>query len=316
MNTVLIVDDEPSILRSVERTFRDADLRILTADSGEQALEILGQENIAVVVSDNRMPGMSGIDLLTRVRAISPDTVRIMMTAFGDLQTAIAAINTSEVFRFVTKPWDNDDLITAVNEGVTRYHVVRELREGNESCYLSIAQAIELKDPYTRGHCDRVANYAVSLSEALGLSETVIREIRFGSWLHDCGKIGVPEAILNYGGRLSVDKFELVKQHPIWGSEVARLARMSGTIVNIILHHHERYDGSGYPAGLIGDRIPIEARIVSIADVFDALHSDRPYRKAYEGEQVLSVMQEFNGSFFDPHLMEIFMPIAEKVCTQ
>jgi response regulator RpfG family c-di-GMP phosphodiesterase len=316
MNTVLIVDDEPSILRSMERTFRDADLSILTADSGEQALEILGQENIAVVVSDNRMPGMSGIDLLAKVRTISPDTVRIMMTAFGDLQTAIAAINTSEVFRFVTKPWDNDDLIAVVNEGVTRYHVVKELRKGNESCYLSIAQAIELKDPYTRGHCDRVANYAVNLSEALGLSETIIREIRFGSWLHDCGKIGVPEAILNYGGRLPVDQFELIKQHPLWGSEVARLARMSGTIVNIILHHHERYDGSGYPAGLIGDHIPIEARIVSIADVFDALHSDRPYRKAYEGVHALSVMQELTGSFFDPQLMEIFMPIAEKVCAQ
>ena len=314
MNAVLFVDDEPSILRSVERTFHDADLRILTADSGEQALEILKREEIAVVVSDNRMPGMSGIDLLIKVRTISPDTVRIMMTAFADLQTAIAAINTSEVFRFVTKPWDNDDLIAVVNQGVTRYHVVRELQKGNESCYLSIAQAVELKDPYTRGHCDRVANYAVSLSEALGLSETVIREIRFGSWLHDCGKIGVPEAILNYGGRLAVDQFELVKQHPLWGSEVARLARMSGTIVNIILHHHERYDGSGYPAGLAGDHIPIEARIVTIADVFDALHSDRPYRKAYEGVQVLSVMQEFTGSSFDPHLMELFMPIAEKVC--
>ena len=315
MNTVLFVDDEPSILRSVERTFRDADLRILTADSGEQALEILWQEKIAVVVSDNRMPGMSGIDLLTRVRSISPDTVRIMMTAFGDLQTAIAAINTSEVFRFVTKPWDNDDLIAVVNKGLTRYRVVRELREGNESCYLSISQAIELKDPYTRGHCDRVANHAVSLSEALGLSETVIREIRFGSWLHDCGKIGVPEVILNYEGRLSLDQFELVKQHPLWGSEVARQARMSGTIVNIILHHHERYDGSGYPAGLIGDHIPIEARIVCIADAFDALSTDRPYRKAYEGAHVLRVMQEFTGSFFDPRLMELFMPIAEKVCS-
>ena len=315
MNSVLFVDDEPSILRSVERTFHDADLRILTADSGEEALKILGQEEIAVVVSDNRMPGMSGIDLLMRVRTLSPDTVRIMMTAFADLRTVIAAINTSEVFRFVTKPWDNDNLIEVINEGVTRYRVVGELRNRDESSYLSIAQTIELKYPYTRGHCDRVADYAVSLSVALGLPETVIREIRFGSWLHDCGKIGVPEVILNYGGRLSLDQFELVKQHPLWGSEVARQARMSGTIVNIILHHHERYDGSGYPVGLIGDHIPIEARIVTIADVFDALHSDRPYRKAYDGAHVLSIMREYTGSFFDPSLMELFMPIAEKVCS-
>lgn len=314
MNAVLFVDDEPSILRSVERTFHDADLRILTADSGEQALEILEHEKIAVVVSDNRMPGMSGIDLLTRIRAISPDTVRIMMTAFADLQTAIAAINSSEVFRFVTKPWDNDNLIAVINEGLIRYRVIRELQEGDESRYLPIAQAIELKDPYTRGHCDRVAGYAVSLAEALGLSESIVREIRFGSWLHDCGKIGVPEAILNYGGRLPVDEFELVKQHPLWGSEVARQARMSGVIVNIILHHHERYDGSGYPSGLRGDRIPLEARIVTIADVFDALSTDRPYRKAYEGTYILNIMREFTGLSFDPRLMEVFMPIAEKVC--
>lgn len=313
MNAVLFVDDEPSILRSVERTFHDADLRILTADSGEQALEILGQEKIAVIVADNRMPGMNGIDLLTRVRTRSPDTVRIMMTAFADLQTAIAAINSSEVFRFVTKPWANDDLIKVVNEGVTYHHVVSELRGGDESRYLPIAQAIELKDPYTRDHCDRVAKYAVSLSEALGLPETVVREIRFGSWLHDCGKIGVPEVILNFEGRLSFDQFELIKQHPLWGSDVARQARMPVTIVNIILHHHERYDGSGYPAGLAGDHIPIEARIVTIADVFDALNTDRPYRKAYERAHVLSIMQEFTGSFFDPNLMELFMPIAERV---
>ena len=316
MNSVLFVDDEPSILRSVVRTFHDADLRILTVDSGEKALEILGQENIAVVVSDNRMPGMSGIDLLARVRTITPDTVRIMMTAYADLQTAVAAINSSEVFRFVIKPWDNDYLIAVVNEGVTRYGVVRDLQAGDESRYLSIAQAIELKDPYTRGHCDRVANYAVGLAEALGLPETTVREIRFGSWLHDCGKIGVPEAILNHGGRLAVDQFEIVKQHPFWGSEVARQARMSATIVNIILHHHERYDGTGYPSGLRGGHIPIEARIVSIADVFDALHTDRPYRKAYEGAQVLSVMRDLTGSFFDPSLMEVFMPIAERACAR
>jgi len=314
MNRVLFVDDEPSILRSVERTFQDTDLRILTADSAEKALEILLQEKIAVVVSDNRMPGMSGIDLLTRVRTLSPDTVRIMMTAFADLQTAIAAINNSEVFRFVTKPWANDNLIKVVSEGVARYRVVSELQDGDESRYLPIAQAIELKDPYTRGHCDRVANYAVGLSEAFGLSETLSREIRFGSWLHDCGKIGVPESILNYEGGLPVDQFEVIKQHPLWGSEVARQARMSATIINIILHHHERYDGSGYPSGLRGEHIPVEARIVTIADVFDALNTDRPYRKAYEGAHVLRIMQEFTGSFFDPRLMELFMPIAERAC--
>lgn len=314
MNIVLFVDDEVSILNAVERTFQDSGLRVLTANSAKKALEILERDEIAVIVTDNMMPGMNGIELLTRIRMLSPDTVRVMMTAYADLNMAIDAINKSEVFRFVTKPWNNDDLITVVNEGITRFQVVRGLREGDETKFRSIAQAIELKDPYTRGHCDRVAEYAVSLAESQGLSGELIRDIRFGGWLHDCGKIGVPESILNFAGKLLPDQYELVKQHPLWGSEVARQARMSRTIVNIILYHHERYNGMGYPVGLKGDQIPIEARIVAIADVLDALYSDRPYRKAFTGPKVLEIMRELTGTHFDPYLMEIFMPIAERIC--
>lgn len=313
-NTVLFVDDELSILHAMERTFQESGLRVLTANSAEEALQILESSELAVIVSDNLMPGMNGIELLTRIRILSPNTVRVMMTAYADLKMAVDAINKSEVFRFVTKPWANDDLISVVNEGITRYQVVRDLKEGDETRFRSIAQAIELKDPYTRGHCDRVAEYAVSLAEALGLSGALVRDIRFGGWLHDCGKIGIPEVILNYEGRLQAEQYELVKQHPIWGSEVARQACMSPTVINIILYHHERFDGKGYPVGLKGDQIPIEARIVAIADVLDAQYSDRPYRKAYTGQEVLENLREMTGGFFDPRLMEIFMPIAERIC--
>lgn len=314
MNSVLFVDDEHAVLRSLERVFGESGLRVLTADAAETALDLLEREEISVVVSDNMMPGMNGIELLARIRTLSPDTVRVMMTAHADLATAISAINRSEAFRFVTKPWSNDELLTVVNQAVERYEVVRSLREGDEGRYRSIAQTIELKDPYTRGHCDRVADYATSLAKGVGLEEPVIRHIRFGSWLHDCGKIGVPEAILNFEGRLALDQFELVKQHPLWGSEVARQARMSQTVINIILYHHERYDGLGYPAGLKGEQIPLEARIVGIVDAFDALFSDRPYRKAYQAAEVLRIMREMTGTFFDPHLMECFMPIAGRIC--
>lgn len=313
MNTVLFVDDEHSVLRSLERVFLESTLRILTVDSAEKALDLIGREEVAVVVSDNMMPGMDGIALLTRVRTLSPDTVRIMMTAHADLATAIAAINRSEAFRFVTKPWSNDELLAIVGEAVERYEVVKNLREGDEGRYRSIAQAIELKDPYTRGHCDRVADYATRLTAVLGFDDALTRDVRFGSWLHDCGKIGIPEVILNFEGPLPIEQFELVKQHPLWGSEVARQARMSPVIINIILYHHERYDGLGYPTGLRGEQIPLEARIVSIADAFDALYSDRPYRKAYVAADVLRIMQDMTGTCFDPHLMEIFMPIAERI---
>jgi putative two-component system response regulator len=314
MTTVLFVDDEHSVLRALERAFQESGLRVLTADSAEKALQLVGHEEVAVVVSDYMMPQMNGIELLTRIRSLSPDTVRVMMTAHADLPTAIAAINRSEAFRFITKPWSNDELLVIVDEAAERYEVVRSLREGNESRYRSIAQTIELKDAYTRGHCDRVAEYATLLAEELGLADTLIRDIRFGSWLHDCGKIGVPEVILNFEGRLAIEQFELVKQHPLWGSEVARQARMSQAVINIILHHHERFDGLGYPAGLKGEQIPLEARIVGIADVLDALYSDRPYRKAHMGADVLRILGEMSGTFFDPQLMEVFMPIAERIC--
>ncbi|MGB9082812.1 MAG: HD domain-containing phosphohydrolase, partial [Desulfuromonadaceae bacterium] len=133
------------------------------------------------------------------------------------------------------------------------------------------------------------------------------------SWLHDCGKIGVPEAVLNFPGCLTEEEFETVMQHPRWGSEVARQARMPDTVINIILHHHERFAGKGYPSGLIGEHIPIEARIVSIADVFDALYSDRPYRKAFDFDQAIRIMHEISETHFDPQLMELFLPIVEEI---
>jgi putative two-component system response regulator len=194
-----------------------------------------------------------------------------------------------------------------------RYELVQSLKSEDESVFLSLAQTVELKDPYTKGHCDRVARYAVSLASAAGLNDSSISEIKHGGWLHDCGKIGVPEAILNFPGRLSEDDFETVMQHPRWGSEIARQARMTDTVVNIILYHHERYDGSGYPSGLKGENIPIEARIVALADVFDALYSDRPYRKAYDFSQAVDIMRGMEAIHFDPGLMQLFLPIIEEV---
>jgi HD-GYP domain-containing protein (c-di-GMP phosphodiesterase class II) len=200
-----------------------------------------------------------------------------------------------------------------IDEALMRYRLIKSLGCAVESVILSLAQTVELKDPYTRGHCDRVARYAVALAQVAGLSDGMINHIKHGSWLHDCGKIGVPEAVLNFPGRLTEEEFETVMQHPRWGSEVARQARMPDTVINIILHHHERFAGKGYPSGLIGEHIPIEARIVSIADVFDALYSDRPYRKAFDFDRTIEIMHEITETHFDPQLMELFLPIVEEI---
>jgi response regulator RpfG family c-di-GMP phosphodiesterase len=311
MKTVLFVDDEQSIRNSIERMYLERDdVRFLFAASGNEGLEILAREEVWVVVSDYLMPKMRGIEFLSRARSARPETIRIMMTAYADLSIAIEAINKSEAYRFVTKPWNNQELMDTVDEALMRYQLIQTLKNEDETLYLSLAQTVELKDPYTKGHCDRVAGYAVSLAQAAGLDERTINDIKHGSWLHDCGKIGVPEEVLNNPGRLSEDDFEKVMQHPRWGSEVARQARMSDTVINIILYHHERFDGKGYPTGLKAEHIPIESRIVALADVFDALYSDRPYRKAYDFDRALEIMDEMAQTHFDPHLAQLFLPIA------
>ncbi len=313
MRTVLFVDDEKPILRALERMYLERDdLRCLFASSGQEALDIMEREEVWVVVSDYLMPGMRGIELLSKVKARWPNIFRIMMTAYADLSIAIDAINKSEAFRFVTKPWNNQELMETVDEAVMRYQLIQSLVTDDETVYLSLAQTVELKDPYTKGHCDRVAKYAVTLAKAIGLGDAKLEEIKHGSWLHDCGKIGVPERVLNFPGRLNEGDMESVMQHPRWGAEVARQAKMSESVVNIILYHHEQYSGNGYPSGLKGEEIPIEARIVAIADVFDALYSDRPYRKAYSFERVIDILQEMTPTHLDPELVNRFIPLARK----
>jgi putative two-component system response regulator len=303
--TVMFVDDEPWVLTALQRLFMDTEYNCIYCGSPAEALELAKKEKIWVVVSDNQMPGMTGIDFLSRLRMSSPDTIRIMMTAYANLGVAISAINRSEAFRFITKPWDNDELLSLVDEGIARYAMLTSMRSRDESHYRSLAQTVELKDPYTRGHCDRVADYAERLALAAGVGEPLLTCIRHGSILHDCGKIGVPEEILNFPGKLTLEEFEIIKQHPDWGTQVAREANLPEAVINVILYHHERVDGSGYPAGLSGEEIPIEARIAAIADVFDALTSDRPYRK---GNTIGDATEVLNGlaGLLDNGLLEIF----------
>ena len=306
-DTVLFVDDEEQVLSSLHRLFTDTDIKILSALNSSEALNHFQNEDIAVVVADNHMPGMKGIDLLSKVKEISPDTLKILMTGHADLVTAVDAINKGEVFRFIIKPWDNQLLMQIVQEAIKRYQIVQCLKKEDEPTLLSLAQTIELKDHYTRGHCENVAGYALMIARSLNLSVDKIKEIRFGSWLHDCGKIGVPETILNKKGALTEDEFEIIKNHPRWGAEVATQAMLSETIIHIILHHHERYEGGGYPSGLRGDKIPFEARIVTIADVFDALTTERSYRTKYSRDKAVGIMREMSGSVFDPDLLHVFL---------
>ncbi len=306
-DTVLFVDDEEHILNSVQRLFADTGIKVLRTQNPNSAIDYFSKMEIAVIVSDNLMPNMKGTDLLSKVKDISPDTIKILMTACVDFDVAIDAINKGEVFRFITKPWDDNALIRIVGEAVKRYQIIQSLKRDDESVLLSLAQTIELKDSYTRGHCERVAMYALMIADNLELSDETKKALKYGCWLHDCGKIGVPEKILNKAGSLDTEEFEIIKNHPRWGADVAKQALMPATVVKIILHHHEKYDGSGYPSGIKGSDIPLEVRVVTIADVFDALTSDRPYRNRYSDEKALSIISLMKGSILDPEIVDIFI---------
>jgi len=312
MHSVLFVDDEKTILNSIDSIFIDSDIRVLWAENAQKALDIINKEEIAVIVSDNQMPGMSGIDLLSQVNETSPDTFKILMAAYADLGTAVEAINSGQIFRFIIKPWQNESLIKTVQEALEQYSIIKSLRSSDENTLLSLAEAVELKDGYTRGHCERVADYALMIASELNLKDEIMKAIRHGSWLHDCGKIGVPEDILNKNGPLDPDEYEIIKNHPKWGADVARKAAMSELIINIIHFHHERYDGSGYPSGLNADEIPFEVRIVTVADVYDALTTNRPYRDKYSIEKTMEIMHIMRGSVFDPDILDLFLDMCVK----
>jgi putative nucleotidyltransferase with HDIG domain len=309
---ILFVDDEEYILDIAQQIFAERDITILTAQSADEALDLVKKHEIAVLVSDNHMPGMKGIDLLSKVKAISPDTVKILMTGFADLETALDAINRVEVFRFIVKPWENTQLVGLVEDALERYRLIKSILQGDENMMRSLVHALELKDPYTRGHSERVAGYALMVAAHLGLSEEALTSIRYGSWLHDCGKIGVSENILNYEGPLDETEVHVIRNHPLWGADVARKGHLTGTIVDIILSHHERYDGKGYPSGLRGEEIPLHARIVSVADIYDALTTERPYRMAYTRERALEMLLSMKGNVLDPKLVDCFVSIMQR----
>lgn len=315
--TILFVDDEKSYLAYTKGLFENRGLNVLTAASALEALKIVEEQNVSVVISDNEMPGMRGIELLSKIKEVSPHTVKIMMTGSADLSTTLAAINSGEVFRFVLKPWKKADMLRAVKDGIRRYRVLQSLKREDEFILHSLAQTIELKDASTKGHCDRVATLAIKIAERLGVSEETKQEIRYGSWLHDCGKIGVAEAILNAERGLTDEEFQVVMKHPEWGCEVVRKANLSKTVQNIVLYHHERYDGKGYPHKLDGDRIPIEAQIVATADICDALIMDRPYRKGFTRDETIRIMDEMKGNHLAPRLVEVLLEVmAEEAKVQ
>ena len=325
--TCVVVDDEPSVRDVVTRVLMGAGYRVLSASSGAEALVLLEREHtdVELVVSDLQMPGMDGAQLLREVRQRWPDIGTVIVTGVSELNTAVDLLQAGAL-DYITKPFGIDDVVARVRQALDkrrlltenrRYQVhlaelVRQQAVRIEELFLEAVQtlvdALEAKDAYTRGHSARVAAYAARSAEALGLPKEAIDLIRLGAEMHDVGKIGVREAILLKPSRLTDDEYTHIMQHTVIGAGIlAPLFKNAPESLSIVRSHHERVDGKGLPDGLMGDQISIFARVVCVADSFDAMTSGRTYRAPRTPAEALAELQASAGAQFDSKVVEAFI---------
>ena len=318
MNKILFVDDEPLLLDSVLRNFK-AKFSLETAESGPEGLKKIKENGpFAVVVSDFRMPRMDGVSFMEQVAVLSPAAVRIMLTGAADLQTAMRAINEGNIFRFLTKPCPVDLLEKALQDSLRQYKLVQTEREyyalkkwndSLEGLLKALVRLTEAKDPYTAGHQIRVAQLAAAIAGELGLPQETVEEISITAQVHDLGKIYVPAEFLNKPGKLNKIEFEIIRMHSQIGHDILEPVKFAFPIHQIVLQHHERLDGSGYPQGLMGEEILLAARIIAVADVIEAISSHRPYRPAKSLEEALKEISAGQGSRYDSQVVRVTLDL-------
>lgn len=310
---ILFVDDEPEILHIFQRRFQNQ-YAMDVAASGMEALQLLEANGpYAVIVSDNRMPKMTGIQLFTEVQKTAPDTVRILLTAFADLETAMKAVNEGFVFRILRKPCPPSEVAKSVDTALAYYELLmsqRELqilkkwRQGMEDMIYSLVALLEKRDPYTAGHQVRVAALATAMAQDLDLIPEQVEAVRLAASVHDIGKTYVPSEFLNKPGRLTPAEFEIIKAHPMVGQEVLTSMDKAFPISRTVGQHHEKLDGSGYPEGRKGDEILFEARIITVADIVEAMQSHRPYRPALGVDKALAEIENLRGVALDTRVVD------------
>jgi len=318
---VLCVDDEPIILQSLRIELRNAlsgQCTIETAESGEEALDIFSEirqdgRQLAVLISDQNMPGMKGHEVLARVKELSPETFTILLTGFSDLEGVKQAVNNADLYRYITKPWKKEEFIFTIREALRSFQqdlLIREQTVKIEKLTFSMIHALEAAnlsyDEDTSYHIFRVSEYSSYLAEALKLPPDFVQRIRTYSKLHDIGKVGVACQLLNKPGHYTPEEFEIMKQHVWYGFQILSVEGIDEMARNIAQNHHERWDGSGYLKGLSGEDIPLEARIVAVADVFDALLSRRIYKKALPFDEAFQLILDASGTHFDPTVVNAF----------
>jgi len=324
----LVVDDEPRLRQALVRLMRGDGFTCLEAGSGVEALALLEKEQVALVLSDMRMPKMDGQELLRNLRLRYPDVAVVMITAVAEVEVAVACLSLGAM-DYITKPFVFEEVRARVAQALEKRRLLADNRdyqerlevrvkaqaERLETLFLasiqSLADALELKDPYTRGHSVRVSQYGVAIARAMKLSTTLIAQIELGGHLHDVGKIGVREEVLRKAGPLTNEEYEHIMTHPVLGWQILQpLLGENPVALNIVRSHHERIDGKGVPDNFAGEDIPLEARIIAVADAFDAMMSKRPYRNGLTFTEAMAELRRVAGTQFDVKVVDAFFEVA------
>ena len=330
----LVVDDEPVVRRAVRRMLEAQGFTCLEAGSGREALGLLaGTGELPLIVSDLRMPELDGMGFLTEVRRLFPDTAVVMLSGVAETSVAVECLHLGAA-DFLTKPVAVAEMHARVTRALEKRALVMQNRhyqatlerrvqeqaERIRELFLEgvqmLARALEAKDPCLRGHSIRVSRYAVATARRLGLGEAAVEQIRIGGELHDIGKIGTREAVLQKPGALTEEERHQICAHPVLGERMlAPLARESPGVLRVVRSHHERVDGAGFPDGLQGEAIPLEARIVAVADAFDAMTSERPYRGPRAPAAALRELREVSGTQLDAEAVDAFTAVLADSAT-
>jgi response regulator RpfG family c-di-GMP phosphodiesterase len=326
---ILVVDDEPEI-RDVLCELLSDRYECIPASSAEEALALIRKGRFGLIISDIMMGGMSGLEMIPHVLTDSPDTVVLMISGVQTIESTIKALRAG-AFDYIMKPFDLRQVDVAVKRALEHYELRRakQLYEAHleelveqrtaeldkaldsvEDAYRStlkaLAHALETRDAETHGHSERVVTFSLRLGRELGLDANQLKSLEFGSLLHDIGKIGVPDAILRKPAKLTEDEWIKMREHPRHGQQILRGINFLEGAGRVVGQHHEKWDGSGYPLGLRGEEIDLNARIFAVADAFDAMTSDRVYRAGKPYEAAAEELKKWAGRQFDPQVVEAF----------
>ncbi|HNX73493.1 MAG TPA: response regulator [Spirochaetales bacterium] len=338
-HTVLITDDDPAIQKVLSLGLQRADFDVKIAHNGQEALDLLADNRLdpECILLDIRMPVMNGLVALPKIRALKPMTPVIMLTAYNDLSTGLEAMKNG-AFDYLVKPSRLDHIVEVVKRAIKYRSIVKEkeeqdrknaeyqssleksvqsqmielkntyekLQQANFQTVLALAEAIEAKDSYTQGHCQRVSRLSLRIAKQLGLPKDMEQPLQYAAILHDIGKIGIPERVLNKKGPLNEEEMEVIKMHPLIGAQILSIMDFFAPAINGVRHHHERWDGKGYPDGVASEAIDPLARIIALADTFDAMASTRPYRDSKGLDEILLEIRAERGKQFSPVVVDAF----------